>query len=139
VYAAVSSVARDCRFDVRRDAFLYSLLRSCLAWEPMRTRSPTFLMPMSFRCVWSISIRFSPLMWLSLNSSTYWPQLMRFSQSPTLSSSQCLCLLASRTVFYRRTATHRMASGASYISENSDSVGEANMDWSARVLAAWLR
>jgi hypothetical protein len=53
-------------FDVRLEAFLYSLLRSCLAFEPMRTRSPTFLMPMSLRWVWSISMRFSPLMWLSV-------------------------------------------------------------------------
>ena len=34
---------------------------------------------------------------------------------------------------------HLMASGASYISENSDSVGEANIDCSARVFDAWLR
>jgi hypothetical protein len=36
-------------FDVRREAFLYSLLRSCLAVEFMRTRSPTFVIPMSLR------------------------------------------------------------------------------------------
>jgi hypothetical protein len=52
-------------FDVRRVDLRYSLFRSCLACEPMRTRSPTFLMPMSRRWVWSISTRFSPLMWLT--------------------------------------------------------------------------
>jgi hypothetical protein len=31
------------------------------------------------------------------------------------------------------------ASGASYISENSDSVGEANMEWSVRAFAPWAR
>ena len=69
MYAALSSVASDSLLDVRREAFLYSLLRSCFAWEPMRTRSPTFLMPMSLRWVWSISIKFSPLMWLSTGVS----------------------------------------------------------------------
>jgi hypothetical protein len=49
-------------FDTRLDTFLYSLLRSCFACDPIRTRSPTFLMPMSLSCVWSISMRFSPLM-----------------------------------------------------------------------------
>jgi hypothetical protein len=96
-------------FDVRLEAFLYSLLRSCLALEPMRTRSPTFLIPISLRWVWSISMRFSPLMWLSvevrarqnqytlhlrLKRSTYWLQLISFSQLATLSSSQCLRELA---------------------------------------------
>jgi hypothetical protein len=33
--------------------------------------------------------------YLRLKSSTYWLQLMRFSQSATLSSSQCLRMLAS--------------------------------------------
>jgi hypothetical protein len=65
VKAALSRVASDCYeevsiaqwfqgsvptlFEVRREAFLYSLFRSCFACEPMRTRSPTFLMPMSLR------------------------------------------------------------------------------------------
>jgi hypothetical protein len=59
-------------FDVRLEAFLYSLFRNCLACEFMRTRSPTFLMPMSLRWVWSISMRFSPLMWLSAAVRMHW-------------------------------------------------------------------
>jgi hypothetical protein len=115
-------------FDVRREAFLYSLLRSCLAVELMRTRSPTLVIPMSLRWVWSSSMRFSPLMWLSvqvsrshgcvvvhlrLNSSTYWLQLMRFSQSATLSSSQCLHRSVKSTRSDGGEGTYRTASGAS--------------------------
>jgi hypothetical protein len=35
--------------------------------------------------------------------------------------------------------TYLTASGASYISENSDSVGEAKLEWSVRAFEAWLR
>ena len=52
-------------FDTLLEAFLYSLLRNCFACEPMRTLSPTFLIPISFKCDWSISMRFSPLMLFS--------------------------------------------------------------------------
>ena len=52
---------------------------------------------------------------------------MRFSQSPTFSSSQCLHRLAMSSVEVKGVA-YLMASGASYNSENSDSVGEANME-----------
>lgn len=91
----------------------YSFLRNCFACEPIRTRSPTFLIPISLRTFWSMSIRFSPVMLFAgrcqntlqlqrvfcgaieprvpRNTSTYCPAFILRSQSPTLRSSQRLC------------------------------------------------
>ena len=103
----------------------------------MRTRSPIFLIPMSLRWVWSISIRISPVTLCSatisrefhpsrfrllLKRSTYCTQLIRLSHSPTLFSSQ---RLKGQRNLSQQEGTYHAESGASQTSEKSDSVGEA--------------
>lgn len=52
---------------------LYSLCRNSFACEPIRTRSPTFFTPISLSTVWSMSIKFSPVILFATKSCQHNP------------------------------------------------------------------
>lgn len=100
-------------------------------------------MPISFRWVWSISIKFSPLMLFSVLVSralAWWAGGRTFEEVDILGAIDAdqplanLCLVPMSVHVSMEDATagkgqaHLIASGASYVSENSDSVGEAKSE-----------